>query len=443
MVNIFSDEVAYVYGFRNLETKKINIGLKTSNGESKYTYITSIKSKEFWDDYSKGLMEQTILYVGPIDSARTAEWFALEYGTNTYPEKFYNFKNNAHCVDEKLITANDRRVIVDYIEGRGNGIEVGGDDTQDANFNRNIIESIASRIESDQIKSFTIPTIEVQKYKRIQVRAEIVNHSDVSKIRTRLLEDPKLARKTFKPIAVVIMKNGERCVVNGNTRLAAALKTPGWDEVPVVFIHESEFGSTKSQRIDNYQIFGLYMNKEDFELRVTNSKEDLKRNINNYLARRNLDLNKPMHVSRARQLIYNNFCYVCGSKQQLNGILSSILNDFAKNQAVLKYQHNLLTYDEAFFQRYCWEKYNSKDIATVHVSVSEAAHGKAIGYILRRMKNTASQKGAIVFHYTSKPEIANEERDNWIKDTQDTISFLKLPIVIDVLPHHPDEALDG
>jgi len=149
-----------------------------------------------------------------------------------------------------------------------------------------------------------------------------------------------------------------------------------------------------------------------------------------------------MHVDRARKLIYDNFFYVCGSKQQLNGILSSILSDFAKNQAVLKYQHNLLTYDDGFFQRYCWEMYNSKGIATVHVSVSEAAHGKAIGYIMRRMKNTETKKGAVIFHYTSKQELAAEENDNWIKDMQDTIKWCKLPITIDVLPHHPDDTLE-
>jgi hypothetical protein len=435
VINILDTNTSFVYGFLDIENKKLNIGLKTPNGKDKAIYITSIDNPEWWERYSHGLMERTVLYIGDEATAKTAEWFALDYGMKTCKERFYNRQNNAHCVDESLLTKDIKKTIIDFIEGRGNGIEYGTTDAAKAAKNQEIVMSISDRIDSGDYKVTLVPTTEVNKYKRIQVRVELVNQNTVSKIRARLLENPALARETFKPIAVVVMKNGEKHVVNGNTRLAAAAKTPGWIEVPVVYINESEFGSTKKIREGNYVRFGLYMNKEEFEIRVTNSKEDLKRNVENFLVQEKLDLSKPHHVDRARQLIYANFSYLCGSKQQLNGILQSILTDFEKNQAELRYQHNLITYGEDFFTKYIWDNYGENGVATIHATVSEAANAKPLAYICRVMKRTKLKKGAIILHYTSKQEIANEEQQNWIGDLRDTITYMKLPIVVDVLPH--------
>ena len=50
------------------------------------------------------------------------------------------------------------------------------------------------------------------------------------------------------------------------------------------------------------------------------------------------------------------------------------------------------------------------------------------------MKNMDKKKGAIVLYYKNKNELANEEQEKWIPDMQETINFLNLDIVIDVLP---------
>lgn len=434
MINIFDSNAAFVYGYTDIETKKLNIGVKTSNGSDKLTYITSLESPEFWERYSKGMMERKILFVGSVDAARTAEWFALDYGMATQKGRFYNQKNNAHCVDESLLSVNDKQIIIDFINGVGEGIEYGSEDSHIAGKNKEIVRSIAHRIENGEFEVHSMPTTVVNKYKRIQVREELVDQSTVSKIRSRMLEDPVEARKTLSPISVVVSKNGDKYVVNGNTRLAAASKTPGWDDVPVVFINESEFGSTEKIREHNYVAFGLYMNKEDFEIRVPNTKETLKRNISNFLVSENIDLSNQLHVDRARHLIYENFDFVCGTKAQLNGIFASIRSDFERENAELRYQDNLLTYDEQFFKNYSWNKYGKNEIATVHASVGEAANAKPLAYICRVMKSKGATKGAIILHYTSKKEFATEEKTNWIQDLKDTINYMKLPIVVDVLP---------
>ena len=434
-MNIYDATTSFTYVYKDVDTSKLNIGFKSPNGEDKLTYITSCESPEFWDRYSKGMLERSILFVGSEAKAKAAEWFAMDQGFKL-GLPFFNFKNNAHKVDESILTTQEKQIIIDFLRGDGKGIEFGSPDAAEAEKNRDIVTSIGDRIEkrTGYYKEMQVSVSEVYNYKRLQVREELVNHSTVSKIRQRLLENPKLARETFLPIAVVVSKDGSKTVVNGNTRLEAASKTPGWNDVPVVYINETEFGSDEKIRQKNYSQFGLYMNRESFEIRVHNSKGDLKRNIINFLAEEKIDLSKAAHVDRARQLVYMNFDYACGSKQQLNGILASIISDFEKNQAELTYQDNLITYDDRFFVDYSWDNYKKHDISVVHVTVGEAANAKPIGYICRVMKKEKHTKGAVIFHYTSKQEIAVEEKNQWIQDLKDTIKYMGLQIIVDVLP---------
>ena len=309
-MNIYDATTSFTYVYKDVDTSKLNIGFKSPNGEDKLTYITSCESPEFWDRYSKGMLERSILFVGSEAKAKAAEWFAMDQGFKL-GLPFFNFKNNAHKVDESILTTQEKQIIIDFLRGDGKGIEFGSADAAEAEKNRDIVTSIGDRIEkrTGYYKEMQVSVSEVYNYKRLQVREELVNHSTVSKIRQRLLENPKLARETFLPIAVVVSKDGSKTVVNGNTRLEAASKTPGWNDVPVVYINETEFGSDEKIRQKNYSQFGLYMNRESFEIRVHNSKGDLKRNIINFLAEEKIDLSKAAHVDRARQLVYMNFDY--------------------------------------------------------------------------------------------------------------------------------------
>ena len=63
--------------------------------------------------------------------------------------------------------------------------------------------------------------------------------------------------------------------------------------------------------------------------------------INNFIVGQKLDLSKPIHVEHARKLIYDRYLIVSGSKKELNGILTTILNNFEKTQAELQFQKNL------------------------------------------------------------------------------------------------------
>ena len=425
-----------VYGFRNIENGKMNIGVKSADGEDMLTYITSLSDEEFWEDYSKGLMQKSILFVGDVfdeDLARTIEWFALKYGISTKPDKFYLKKNNAHCVDEKLLTKEIKQIVIDYING-GSGIEVADSCVED----KAIVNSIDQNIKDKKYQVFEVETTTVHKFIRNQVRTDQYDPAHVSKIVTGMREQPDEARKVFGPVIVVIEEDGSKTILDGNNRIEAARKMvkdkKGWTTVPVIYLNYTEFGTTEKQRQNNYDLFGLLQNKRKFEVKKENSKEDLKRNINNFIVSEGLDLSKPTHVDRARKLIYDRFEMVCESRQQLNGILASILNDFEKERLELRYQKNLITYDDGFFTNHLWHKYEKHDIAAVSTSQSKAKYAEVLGWVFRRMQTVNAKKGAVVLYYATKAELVNDEQEKWIEKLQETIRFNNLPITVEVLP---------
>jgi hypothetical protein len=427
----------YVYAWRNKKNGMMNIGYKSPYGQDMATYITSLKSTQYWDEYFLGDLEQSFLFKGDIFDqglAQTIEWFALDYGISTKPDKFYLKKNNAHRGDESLLTKEIKQIVIDYIEG-GPGIIIENTAQED----NEIIASIAESVENRKFQIHDVDIKEVYSYGRSQVRTNQYDLSHVTKIRQGMQENPAEARKTFGPITVVVKADGSRMIMDGNSRLEAASKIQGWNTVPIVLLNESEFGVDDRIRSTNYTIYGLYMNRESFEVKLPNSNDDIKNSIINYIVNYNLDLSKPLVREKVRDEIYDRFLIVARSKKQLNGIFTSILNDFDKQQAELKYQKNLITYDEAFFKRYLWHKYGVHDIATVHTSQKTAKHAEVLGWILRRMKNVKAAKGAIVLYYANKSEIVNEESEKWIEDLKETIAYQNLPVTVEVLPIFVDE----
>lgn len=424
-----------VYGQRCKKSGKINIGYKSPNGKDYYNYITSLKNEEFWKDYSKGLVEKTLLFEGTADQddvAQTLEWFALDYGTKVNKELFYIERNNAHCVDLSLLTPNMKKVVIDYIEGVGNGIDGKKTTSEDVELVERLSQNVKYLTElGDYV---TLPIHEVEQFERNQVRSVIVDPHSVREIVTRMEENPTLARQVFKPIVCVVKDNGTKCIVDGNTRFAAAKKAKGWDNVPVIFIHESEFGSNELEKQNNYDLFGLYENKESFEIKKTNSKEDLKRNVVNYLLSFKLDFNKNEDIEKARKLIYERFTSVVATKKQLSGALQSILTDFNKDQAELKYQKNLITYDEAYLTRYTANKYEINGIAAIYTHGAKLKFGEAIGYALRHMRSEKLKKGAIVVYYKSKEEYSDSVMNGWVENLKEVIDYCNLPLELDVLP---------
>ena len=445
-MSILDSNTSFVYGDRDIEYGMMNIGLKTPEGEDKTKYVSSISSEEYWKRRGLGKITRCILFCGDTDTARTVEWFGLGYGTKVMKEKFYNIKNNAHCINESLLTPEIKQIVIDFIENNGKGIEL--EVSENAEENQKVILDIFNKLENagKENSYFTItqvPLLEVYSYNKNQVREVIVNQSTVSDIKSRMEENPALSRQVFSPIVVVVTEDGNKCILDGNTHLEAGYKAKGWRDsnIPVVYINESEFGSNPETRKHMYNLFGLYLNKEDDVIRVHNSDADLLRNIHNFLVDKNLDLTKELHINHARTLIYDHFQFIVPSKTKLNGLLTKIINEFNKSQSELRYQKNIITYNNAYFATYAWRNYEQYNIATVHATVKECAHAAVLAYIQRRMKNVKVKKGAIILHYTSKVELDKELKDNWIKDLQETIDWNELDIVVDVLPAFSEDPI--
>lgn len=430
MMNIYDENASYLYAHRHRDNGMMNIGSKTPKGEGKESYITSLReASPFWKEFGEAKIDETILFIGDEETVKALEWFALDYGTNVMPDKFYNLKNNAHKGNQKLLTKEMKQTVIDYIEGRSNNISASDDDKSDS---LSIVKSLMQRIADGEFKVQEIPVSEVYGYERSQVRYEKVNQHTVSEIKNLMEEDPARARETFKPV-IIVTDGKTRTIVDGNTRTDAAHKAKGWNQgtIPCIIIDEKEFGETDIRRMDAYRLFGLTANAKTFEIKVPNKDEDIINDMNDLFIREGLDLNLTIHRNRARELSYKRYEAIIPSKKKISGLLKSFFHEFEKNQAELRYSKNLITYDNSFFKRYSWEKYGKYGISTIHTTVSKCTHSHPIAYILRVMSREESKKGAIIIHYTNKKEFSEA---HWIEDLKKTVKYSGLDIVVDVLP---------
>lgn len=430
-MNILDTNSSYLYAWYDAERDMLNIGSKTPDGISKESYITSLEDPVWWERYGWAKHQRFILAIDSAEVIKSLEWFALDYGTKAHKDRFYNTRNNAHMGDQSVLSLDMKKFVIDFIEGKNTGMTI----TYTDSANDELIKRIAANVESRTVyPEQLLPISEIDAFNHHQVREVKINQSAVQKIRTRMNENPAEARKTLKPVVVVVNEDGSYTIIDGNTRLDAAKGVRGWVEIPVVFINYTEFGETQEVREDNYTQFGLYANRESFEVKTPNNDADYKRRINNIIVNSKLDLTNTLHVDRARDLVYSKMASIIPSRKKINGLFKSFMTDFHRNQAELTYQDNMITYSEDFFATYCWNNYGINGIASVHIRVPETANAKGIGYVMRVMKRTKAKKGAIVLHYTTKAEIYNETQEKWIEDLKETIEYGNLPIVVDVLP---------
>jgi hypothetical protein len=421
-----------VYGFRNIETQEVYIGYKPAG---KSHYVSSSGNADFWRDYSQGLLRQYILFIGDgyyekdRQIAEALEWFALDYAFNVLGEsKMYNSHNNAHKKHESLLTAEIKSVVVDWIEFRSDGIVLRNTYQED----RERVQAIVDRIKDKFYPVEQVSLSKVSKFEANQVRCEQYIRSHVNDIAQRIKENPDNYEKNVDPIVTVVGK--DTTILDGNNTARALEKVPGISEAPVIFINETEFGETEEVRERCYNLFGLIMNKAPDVVRVENSNSDIKRQIQLLLQNENLDLTKPLHVDRARKVVEDFFLHsVIPTKQKLNGVWKSFMTDFAKGQSE-KYRQNMKVYDDSYLSRYCWENYESKDVAVIHASMSKTEYAQAFAYVCRRMRNVDTNKGAIVLHYATPYEYQKYNDGVSLEDLKSTVEHTGLNIIVDVLP---------
>jgi len=429
---MYLESKVIVYGFRNIETQQVYIGYKPAG---KAHYISSSGNEDFWRDYSQGLLRQHILFIGngydekDSQTAEALEWFALDYAFKILGKnKMYNSHNNAHKKHESLLTSEIKSVVVDWIEFRSVGIVLENSYQK----HRERVQAIVDRIKESFYTVEKVSLSKVSKFGFNQVRCEQYIPSHVNEIAQRIKEKPDNYEKNVEPIIAVVGK--DITILDGNNTARALQKVLGITEAPVIFINETEFGETEEVRASCYNLFGLIMNKEPEKVRVKNSDSDIKRQMQLLLDNEGLDLTKPIHVDRARKVVEDFFLHsVIPTKQKLNGLWKSFMTDFKKGQSE-KYRQNMKVYDDTFLHRYCWDKYESKDVAVIHAKMCKTEYAQVLGYICRRMKNVGVDKGAIVLHYTSPYEYLKFNNEEWLEDLKSTVNHIGLDITIEVLP---------
>jgi len=430
-----------IYGFRHIITDKVYIGLQRPG---KSFYISSSENQEFWRDYQSGMLQKSILFtISKYEReseklCEAAEWFGLNHAFAVLgKDKMYNYQNNAHSTHENLLTVDHKKVIVDWINKKSDGIVISN---SRENENKRVLD-IVERINESKFDVSYVSMNELASYDYNQIRVEKYIRSHVNEIAQRLEENPEDVKNKLTPIVAVIsvkVVDGKPVkvimILDGNNRKLALEKVRGISEAPVIFINETEFGETEQIRKKNYQLFGLIMNKEDDVVRQTNSNADIKRNIDILLSTEDLDLTKPIHVDRARKLVEDYFLgTVIPTKKKLSGIWKSFMTDFEHGEAE-KYRDNMNIYNDSYLETYTFNNYSLKDIAVIHASMSKTEYAQAFAYVCRRMKNLKSKKGAIVLHYATPQEYQKYKNESWLRDLKETIEHSGLDISVDVLP---------
>ena len=257
---------AITYGWRNIENGKMYIGYHKTN-EIYDGYVFSSDDLEANLAWSYGKLKRSILYRGKQSIAITLENFLLKSVTANKNPQFYNKSvgGGEGCVkDFSNLTKAIKKVGLDWIQG----IDPIDDSVKSIADNEEI-EAIAQNIKEGKYKIHNEKTIEIDKLSRYQVRLLAIDPDLKEKIKVKM-QNPEKARNWIMPVIVLVHDNGHKEIIDGNHTISAA-KEVGYIEVPVVYVHFSEF---KYKRV-NVHLFGNEMNHEE-RIKKPNDKEDLK-----------------------------------------------------------------------------------------------------------------------------------------------------------------------
>lgn len=420
-------ENKFLYVWHNPETGMDNVGKKVS---SKNNYVSSASSYKFWRDWSSNKLEQFCLVESDEEEVLSAsEWWALDYGIKVRGiKKFYNVQNNAHRGDQSLVTPEIKARIVAYFNN-----ELLPEPKNEESFS--IAENIINKVEAGFYPVTQVPVFDIAEYQHNQVREVSRNVDNEDKIIQRYIENPQRVKDSVTPMTVMVSKNGNKTIVNGHTRLGAAMRCTGWNTLPVVFVQESEFGETQKEINQNVILAGSYANREQFISVQENKDEDILMQMTNLLAIEGIDISLETAREYAREFLITKLSNTVPSRSKLVGLTKRLFNNFDKTQANLEVQANLKTYSDSDLRKYCYEKYESKGIAAIVSTFTNMTNMQALGFVFNHTLqfNKAPAKLAIVLHFRTKHEYQKEQSEKRAAALQKIIKNYKLPVVVDVL----------
>lgn len=419
-------EKKFLYVWNHPTKGKDNVGKKVN---SKTNYISSASSYEFWRDWSNSELDQYCIFESEDEDVISAsEWWALDYGMKVRGKKnFYNTKNNAHRGDQSLVTPEIKEKIVAYFDGKlapEKKKEVGS-----------VGANIIHKVENGEYPVIQMPVYEIDEYNRNQVRSVTRNVVKEDDIIQRYLENPQRVKDSVTPMTVMVSKDGTKTIVNGHTRLGAALRCKNWNTLPVVFVEESEFGESEKEIAKNLIIAGSYANRESFVVAQENTEEDLIMQMTNLLAIAEIDIKVETARTFAREYLMQEMQETVPSRSKLAGLIKKLFNKLDKDQAEIEIQKNLKTYSDSELRKYAYDKYERDGIATVVSTFTNMENFQALGFAFNHsLQFTKRPKQlAIILHYRSKQEYQNEMAKKRVSKLRKVIKDYNLPIVVDVM----------
>lgn len=421
-------ENKFLYVWHHPVTGMDNLGKKVS---SKNNYISSATSYEFWRDWANGELEQFCLVESDDEAVLSAaEWWGLDYGIKVRGiENFYNVQNNAHRGDQSLVTPEIKARIVAYFNG-----ELLPEPKVEEKFS--VPENIINKVEAGFYPVVQVPVFEIQTYEHNQVREVSRNVENEDKIIQRYIENPQRVKDSVTPMTVMLSPDGTKTIVNGHTRLGAAIRCTGWNTLPVIYVDQAEFGDNEAEIKKNIILAGSYANREPFITVQENKDEDILMQMNNLLAIEGIDISIETTREYAREFLIAELSNTVPSRSKLTGLVRKLFNNCDKEQANITIQANLKTYSDADLRKYCYDKYESKGVAAIVSTFTNMTNMQALGFVFNHtlQYSKAPANLAIVLHFRTKHEFQKEQTENRAESLRKIIKNYKLPIVVDVLP---------
>jgi hypothetical protein len=336
--------------------------------------------------------------------------------------------NNAHKGDQSLVTAEIKAKIVDFFENRLTP------ENESTTFS--IAENIINAVENGGYPVVYLPVYEIETYERRQARAVTRNVQNEDNIIRKYNENPGRVMKEVTPMTVCESPDGTRKIVNGHTRLGAALRCKGWNTLPVCIVKEEEFGEDAKEIELSILQAGSYANRRSWVDAEENTDADLLFQMQQTVKINEFDLSVDTGRKYIREYLTDMFAGSAGSRQAASGMVTKLFNKFDNELTNFTITGNLTTYSDSDLKKYVYKNYESKGIAAIHTTMNRLQHFEGLGYIFHHvshMKNKP-EKLAIVIHARTKAEYATEQKSKKIEALKNTISFYNLPIVVDVLP---------
>jgi hypothetical protein len=419
---------AILYIFRRkIAPHKMYIGMKDYNkGKDPSGYISSSQSDEFWEDNAKGLLEKFVLFENTVEYISSLEWYGIDYLVNSQPDLSYHLSSNGHRGNVKLKTE-DMQYLIDLIDGKILPKK------EKKNDRVKIVEDIIQDLMEGTYPKQNVNISVAMKFKENQVKGVSLDQHQIDEAVRRMLEHPEKARNEIKPLVACVMADGDVYLLNGHHTREMVNRCPGWNDIDVIYLRAEQFGDTLEEQQSNFNLFGLKMNPQGFVLTKATTKDDCVKDLEREVKRLNLNLSDYNHKEKAKDLAKQLYGGpdLLGTTAAAVGVWKTVVNNFEKNKAatsigqVFTYSDRELTVMK--------RRNEASGYSVVVATFKQAEHAKALGYILRHMKNESNKKGLVIFHCRTPDEYVNEIANNWIEDMRNTIEFLELDVEIKVL----------